>query len=180
MSDEDAFFIARNGAIWACWLSGKPAINLGPEAQVLTAMNQFVSQQGSSTAALPAAATPPPPANHTEPVETDAAVVEPEQAREKQSRSDERHELTILGKIYTGQGSRDVTILDLSESGCRFHDRFGMLAGETPLTIKIGPIGPVAARVRWRRKEYVGLQFDSPLHPSVLAHIRGHFDLRGG
>jgi hypothetical protein len=179
MSDEEPFFIARNGAIWACWLSGKPAINLGLEAQVFAAMKQFVTQQDPGLGDLPATTLAPSPVSYTELVEpTDAG--EPQEPRAQHARIDERHELTIIGKIYTGQGSRDVTILDLSESGCRFHDRFGTLAAETPLTIKIGPVGPVAARVKWRRKEYVGLQFDSALDPAVLEHIRDHFDLRNG
>lgn len=36
-------------------------------------------------------------------------------------RAADRHDLTILGRIFTARGSRDVTILDLSETGCQFH-----------------------------------------------------------
>ena len=46
------------------------------------------------------------------------------------------------------------------------------------LTVKIGPVGPVEATVRWNRSDSVGVQFNSPLYPSVLEHIRNHFDLR--
>ena len=178
MGDEEPFFITRNGAIWLASLSGKPAINLGSEAEILSAMRLFVAEQGSGLAATPTAdSAPPTPPTSTPspppPMQTPAPA-----SREKPLRASERHELTILGKLYTGMGSRDVTILDLSETGCHFHDRFSHLEADARVTVKIGPIGPVAATVKWRRQEHVGLQFDTPLYPAVLEHILGHFDLR--
>ena len=170
MSEEEAFFVARNGAIWACWLSGRPAVNLGLESQILEAMAQFMAEKNVvAPAALPqvvaeAAAAPIPSP--------------PIPAEVQHARSHERHDLTIIGRLYTGQGSRDVTILDLSESGCRFHEPLSQLKENAPLTIKIGPVGPIEATVRWCRGEHVGLQFSNPLYPSVLEHIRQHFDLR--
>jgi hypothetical protein len=89
-----------------------------------------------------------------------------------------RHELSIIGKILTGAGVRDVTIVDLSEQGCRFHDRSCNLRPEMAISVRIGSVGPVRATVKWRRGEYVGIHFDNPLYPSVLDHIRRHFDVR--
>ena len=94
-------------------------------------------------------------------------------------RAEPRHELTIIGRVRMGSIARDVTVLDLSEHGCRFHDRFSTVPVGTPVTVKIGPVGPVAATVKWRRGEYLGVQFKSPLYPAVLEHIRTHFDISG-
>lgn len=93
-------------------------------------------------------------------------------------RGEERHEIIIIGRVRTGTAARDVTIQDLSVSGCRFHDRFSSLPLDAPVTVKIGPVGPVAGHVKWRRGEYVGVEFDKPLYSPVLDHIRAHFDLR--
>lgn len=89
-----------------------------------------------------------------------------------------RHEITIVGRIFTAKGSRDVTVVDLSETGCQFRDLARILEPGGRLTIKLGPIGPIEAAVRWRRSTKVGVQFSTPLYPSVLEHIRAHFDLR--
>jgi hypothetical protein len=177
MSDEEPFFVARNGAIWACWLSGQPATNLGPKSQVVAAMTHFLAEQGARKSPDPAIEVTTSEVTAPEPL-SGAMPVLPAPPRIPQVRAGERHELTILGRLYTATGSRDVTILDLSESGCRFYDRSGYLEADSPVTIKIGTVGPVSARVKWRHKEYVGLEFDSPLYPSVLEHIRDHFNLR--
>ena len=175
--DGDTFFISRNGAVWACWLGGKPAVKLGPDAEVLAAMAQFIAQAGGEAAPAPApepvAPPPPPPAPPRSP-----PPPKRQKAEGENDRVDPRHDITIIGRVRTGSGARDVTILDLSERGCRFHDRFGHLTEGTLLTIKLGPIGPVEAKVRWCESEYVGVEFLTPLHPSVMEHIRSHFDLR--
>ena len=93
-------------------------------------------------------------------------------------RSAERHDISIIGKLRTGTGKRDVTIVDLSERGCRIFDRMGYLSPNLAVTIKIGPVGPIDATVRWQDQPYAGIRFDNPLYPAVLDHIRAHFDLR--
>lgn len=55
-----------------------------------------------------------------------------------------------------------------------------LLRTENRLTIKIGPVGPVEATVRWNRGNRFGIELTNPLYPSVLVHIRDHFDLRKG
>lgn len=76
-----------------------------------------------------------------------------------------------------GSIARDVTVLDLSEHGCRFHDRFSTLPVGAAVTLRLGPFGPIGASVKWRRGEYLGVQFARPLYAPVLDHIRAHFDL---
>lgn len=179
MSEEEPFFVARNGAVWACWLSGRPAVKLGAEAEVRAAMKQFVADAvaGDPSEAVPREASPPtPPA--APPPRAPPPPAPPVTPRTEKERIEKRHELTILGRVFTGSGPRNVTVLDLSEQGCRFHDPSGHYSHGTALTIKLGPIGPVAATVKWRREDYVGIQFANPLYPSVMEHIRQHFDVR--
>ncbi|WP_390548128.1 PilZ domain-containing protein [Qipengyuania sp. MTN3-11] len=98
--------------------------------------------------------------------------------RDQLTRSEERHSLTTLGKVYGVGGSREVTIFDLSEKGCCFRDDANRLALGDHIAVKIGPIGPIQANVRWRKHPHVGVQFVNPLYPSVLDHIRASHDLR--
>ena len=179
MSDEEPFFIIRAGAVWACWLDGKPAVKLGGEAEVLAAMKGFISGSGRGIgpgdepprAAQPPPTPPPPPPPPVGPPP-------PQRQRGENDRLEPRHEISIVGRVGSGSRARDVTVQDLSEGGCRFHDFFGGIAVGTRTTIKLGPIGPIGATVRWCRDEEIGIQFDNPLYPSVLEHIRQHFDLR--
>ena len=93
-------------------------------------------------------------------------------------RDTERFDISIVGTLRTGTGKREVTIVDLSEQGCRIFDRLGYLSPNLSVTIKIGPVGPIDATVRWQEQPYAGIRFNNPLYPAVLEHIRGHFDLR--
>src|SRR3990167_5922943 len=134
--------------------------NLDLEARPLELIDSF---KGLMTAPLPPikSTLAPPPAPRT--------VME---------RSADRHEIAIWGRIFTAGGSRDVVITDLSETGCQFTDEAEVLESGNRLTIKIGPIGPLEAAARWRRAERIGIEFATRLYPSVLDHIRQHFDLR--
>jgi hypothetical protein len=93
-------------------------------------------------------------------------------------RNAERFDISIVGTLRTGSGKREVTIVDLSEQGCRIFDRLGYLSSNLAVTIKIGPVGPIDATVRWQDQPYAGIRFDNPLYPAVLEHIRAHCDLR--
>jgi hypothetical protein len=173
VADDDLFFVSRGGHIWACWLSGKPAVDLGVDTEVTQAMTQFLQELRARVSSGAPIEAPPPPSPQPAPVVPPApppAVLKP--------RAADRHDLTILGRIFTARGSRDVTILDLSETGCQFHAAGSQLKADNRLTIKLGPVGPIEATVRWNRGDRHGVQFNSPLYPSVLQHIRDHFDLR--
>ena len=79
------------------------------------------------------------------------------------ARRDDRFEIAIEGRYRTGTGvPKDVRILDISESGCRFYDRFGRLEPDKEISIRIGPIGPVVATVRWCVNHVVGIEFQRP------------------
>jgi len=90
-----------------------------------------------------------------------------------EDRRDERHGLIVNGRYRTGRGlPMDIVLHDLSKSGCQIHDRMGRLEVGQFLTIRIGPIGPIDAHVRWLEGRNAGIQFDSPLNDAVLDHVR--------
>lgn len=90
-----------------------------------------------------------------------------------EERRDERHGLITNGRYRTGKGMpMDIVLQDLSRSGCQIHDKLGHLDVGQFLTIRIGPIGPIEAHVRWLNGRMAGIQFDTPLNDAVLDHIR--------
>ena len=96
-----------------------------------------------------------------------------EPAGSQESRREERHPVGVPGRYRRGAGiPSDVQLLDLSKSGCRFFDKFGSLKPSTELTIRIGTMGPIVAKVRWRASSYVGVSFEPALHDAILDHIR--------
>ncbi|WP_324260796.1 PilZ domain-containing protein [Altererythrobacter sp. H2] len=96
-----------------------------------------------------------------------------------EDRGKPRHPISVPGRYRTGSGvAKDVDILDLSETGCRFFDRFGRMIAGTEISLRIGAIGPVIATVRWCRQQVVGVEFEKPLYGPVFEHIRDELDTR--
>ncbi|AKM07163.1 PilZ domain-containing protein [Pelagerythrobacter marensis] len=88
-------------------------------------------------------------------------------------RREERHGVTVPGRYRAGTGvPKDVRVIDISEHGCRFFDKFGTLAKGAQITIRIGSIGPILATVRWSEAQTVGVEFENPIYGPVLDHIR--------
>lgn len=88
-------------------------------------------------------------------------------------RREERHGVAVEGRYRTGSGvPKDVSVLDISEGGCRFFDKFGRLIPGARITVRIGAIGPIEATVRWCEDQVVGVEFDNPIYGPVLEHIR--------
>lgn len=84
-----------------------------------------------------------------------------------------RYGVEVQG-IIRGEGGveRTVAISNLSVEGCRLNAPGRRLAAGTLLTIGVGPVGLVHARIAWRVGAVHGVSFDQPLHPAVLDHIR--------
>ena len=83
-----------------------------------------------------------------------------------------RHVVQVSGRYRSRVGvSRDIWIKNISETGCSFFDKFSVLEIGTTVLFRVGPIGPISAHIRWRDKSTVGVEFEQPLHPSVLSHI---------
>lgn len=176
MSGDEAFFVARRGAIWACFLDGKPAVQLGSEDEFWKAVTAFYDERNPPNNkpqpnAAPSSAPMVPQASS--PTKT---PVSPPVLREVNERADPRHSVVIVGKVFTQGGSREAIVADLSSTGCRFDDYSGRgVTQGMHLTIKIGTVGPLPGIVRWVDGTSVGVQFDAALHPSVLEHIRLQF-----
>ncbi|GMM93377.1 PilZ domain-containing protein [Qipengyuania sp. MTN3-11] len=91
-----------------------------------------------------------------------------------ESRREPRHVVQVAGNYRArnrGGGTKDIWIKDISETGCRFFDKFSILEVGSSILFRVGNVGPISAQVRWREKNVVGIQFDQPLYPSVLEHI---------
>jgi hypothetical protein len=96
-----------------------------------------------------------------------------------EKRREERFLVQVAGRYRPRHGgSRDIRIKDLSEYGCRFHDRFSVLETGTAILVKIRNIGPIPAFVKWREASVAGVEFEQPLHPGVLDHIIHEMDER--
>ena len=84
-----------------------------------------------------------------------------------------RYGVEVEGIIRSGIGGDDrVAISNLSVEGCRFSSARRRIAAGTPLTMGVGPVALIHARVAWRVGPVHGVHFDQPLHPAVLDHIR--------
>ena len=87
-------------------------------------------------------------------------------------RREERYSIAVSGHYRRGTGVRyDVAIRNLSEYGCLFYDFVGRLEPGSEITVRIGTVGPIGARVKWVSQRQVGVEFEQPLYPSVLDHI---------
>lgn len=90
-----------------------------------------------------------------------------------ETRRTPRFDISVQGRYRTGNGiARDVPIFEISETGCRFYDRFGRLTAGTQMSIKIETIGPIIATVRWCKDHIVGIQFERPIYGPVFEFIR--------
>ena len=91
---------------------------------------------------------------------------------DREPRGEPRHIVELEGKYRARMGrSRDIWIKDVSQTGCRFFDRYSILDVGATISFRIGSIGPICAEVRWRERSTVGIRFEQPLHPAVLEHV---------
>ncbi|WBY17505.1 PilZ domain-containing protein [Erythrobacteraceae bacterium WH01K] len=87
-------------------------------------------------------------------------------------RRQDRQKVGLQGRYRRGSGvPKDVWITDLSQTGCRFYDRFGTMKAGTPITLRLGTFGPIPAVVRWWDNQVNGVEFVEPLHISVFEHM---------
>lgn len=87
-------------------------------------------------------------------------------------RQQERRIVQVAGRYRNRIGvTKDIWIKDISETGCRFFDKFSVLETGSTILFRVGEIGPISADVKWREKSIVGVKFQQPLHTTVLDHI---------
>ena len=84
-------------------------------------------------------------------------------------RSSARDLVSIDGRCRVGEGADEaIAVLDLDAGGCRVR---GLTAAVTKMDIVqlwLGPVGPVAARVRWAKRGSAGLMFEESLSDQDL------------
>lgn len=99
----------------------------------------------------------------------------PDQAAEL--RRFQRQKLTAAGSLRFGGRSYTIAMENLSEQGCQFWlpRKLGLPKGAT-IALYIEKIGPFPALVRWSHDGWVGVEFELPVYPPVLVHIRSHLD----
>ena len=87
----------------------------------------------------------------------------------------ERHQqrlaVNIPARIIGKLDKLPATIDDLSCDGCRVGNHVRTLAVGSRVTIKFDGLVPLSGLVRWSNSQFTGLQFESPLHPSVLERL---------
>ncbi|MFN3509953.1 PilZ domain-containing protein [Tsuneonella troitsensis] len=89
------------------------------------------------------------------------------------ARITDRHPLEVWGSYKAATGPRrEIPIKDLSETGCRFFDKFSSLQPGMEITMRIETIGPFVATVRWQDSGYVGVEFQQRLYGPTFDHIR--------
>jgi hypothetical protein len=87
-------------------------------------------------------------------------------------RREPRRMVTITNARFRTPGatSDSVTVDDLSTKGFRVRWQYRVEPG-TRVWITLPKLGILPAIVRWNREFELGCQFESPLHPSVFAHL---------
>lgn len=96
-------------------------------------------------------------------------------------RASDRKPVTIPGSYRTGSGQvRNVALTDISETGCRFHERIGYLPKRSIISLKISTLGPFDCTVVWQSGGNTGIKFHTPLYGPILDHIVAALDRGGG
>ena len=73
--------------------------------------------------------------------------------------------------MKTGRGRQDVTITDLSLTGCKIEALYlRLVVGETIFLRPKGLEGR-SCTVAWQAEQAAGLRFDQPFHPAVFDNL---------
>lgn len=89
-------------------------------------------------------------------------------------RRSERSTVTIDALCRGKKAALRVIIADLSTEGCCIlHHQMSLEIGQR-LTIRPQPLQTMPAVVQWVSRDFAGLAFETPLHPSVFEHLRVH------
>lgn len=89
-------------------------------------------------------------------------------------RAGSRDLVSLDGYCRVGDGvDEPVAILDLDPRGCRVRGIGVAVTKADPIAIRLGPVGPIPAKLRWMKRGLAGLKFDEPLAPSDLDQAAG-------
>jgi hypothetical protein len=94
-----------------------------------------------------------------------------------EGRNSVRHRITVQGQYRTGSGGKtDVSIVDLSDTGCRIFAPKVRLYNDQVITLKIRSLGPFDATVVWIDNDLFGICFAQALYGPIFDHIRTQLD----
>lgn len=87
------------------------------------------------------------------------------------SRREERKSLDMKALCRTSDNRRDISISDISSSGCRV--AVGMMCIPIAQKVILSPHGmeSIAGTVKWCFDGYAGIEFDRPIHIAVVDHL---------
>ena len=88
-----------------------------------------------------------------------------------QDRLQQRLVVRIPARVIGKLDKLPATIDDLSCDGCRIGNHVRTLAIGSRVTIKFDGLEPLSGLVKWSNCDFAGMQFESPLHPSVLERL---------
>lgn len=88
-----------------------------------------------------------------------------------EKRREPRYDVVVDASFRNGRGSaKRVRLANLSAGGCRFSTARRMGA-DAYLTLTLGSLDFIDARVAWRDGNVHGIRFLQPLHQAVLEHV---------
>lgn len=93
-------------------------------------------------------------------------MIEAEQYRVHERRYAQRARCRIAASVVP-----EVWITDLSTRGCQFKSRLGLAKPGQRITLQPEGLGVLPATVRWARDGTYGVEFECPMHPSVVEHL---------
>ena len=94
------------------------------------------------------------------------------QQRSASSRAGDRATVAIAGTCRVGdRPEEDVLITDLASNGCRMRAGAVGVTKTEPLVLRIGPAGPIAARLKWTKGGALGVSFDTPLDEALVEEL---------
>jgi hypothetical protein len=69
-----------------------------------------------------------------------------------------------------GAATREFDILfdQISANGCRLNRVAPHMGVGDVIALHLGPIGPLAGTIRWRRDNTAGVEFHEPLEPAIV------------
>ena len=88
------------------------------------------------------------------------------------ARKDYRHPVRIPAHCRADDGTEiEVAVIDISPTGCRLLQCTDAPAVGAGLSIAIGNLAPIAARVKWCYGGYWGLSFTRALPATLVQHL---------
>lgn len=88
-------------------------------------------------------------------------------------RTGERNAVSLDARCRIGDGGVEpVAVLDLDARGCRVRGILVAVTKNEEVTLWLGSVGPIAARLRWLKRGSAGLAFEEPLFERDLEEAR--------